>query len=197
MLFLAFAGVYFALARRLVRPIWAYAATLFAVVWSVPVYPAPLPSWYGLFLATFALYAMVRFVESGNRGWLVAAGVCTGVSIAVKIVGVYLAVVLVLWLLVRPLVSEPEADSGSDRFSALSRTVVGAALFAFGFVIVVMSGNMTANEFVGSFLPIAALCGSLVYLGWRGAWNLSGTRPLAIYEEIGIFLAGSAVPSCS
>ena len=113
-LFLAFAGVYFALARRLVRPIWAYAATLFAVVWSVPVYPAPLPSWYGLFLATFALYAMVRFVESGNRGWLVAAGVCTGVSIAVKIVGVYLAVALVLWLLVRPLVSEPEADSGSD-----------------------------------------------------------------------------------
>jgi Dolichyl-phosphate-mannose-protein mannosyltransferase len=192
-LFLAFAGFFFALARRLVSPIWAFAATLFAISWSVPVYPAPLPSWYGLFLATIALYAVVRFIETGNRWWLTAAGACAGISIAIKIVGVYVALAVVLGLLVRPLLSDPAPGSRPARSAAYARIVTGVALFALAFVFAVMSGGLGLDEFVGLFLPLAMLCGAVAALGWRGEW-LSGTQPRAVVGEVGAFLAGCAVP---
>src|SRR6266545_2333016 len=50
---LAWLAVFFALARRLLRPPGAALLTLAALVWSVPNDPSPMPSWYNLFLATF------------------------------------------------------------------------------------------------------------------------------------------------
>ena len=126
-LYLAFAGFFFVLARRFIRPIWAFVATLFALAWTVPVYPAPMPSWYGLFLATIALYSVVRFLESEHRRWLVVAGACAGVSIAIKVVGVYLVIAIVLGLLVRPLLSDPMPGVGRPRSAVYPRAVMCAA----------------------------------------------------------------------
>jgi hypothetical protein len=193
-LFLAFAGVFFALARRLVSPIWAFVATLFAVTWSVPVYPAPLPSWYQLFLATFALYALVRFVETGRRRWLVVAGACTGISIAIKIVGVYLALAAVLGLLVRPLLGEHASEVGRRRSAAYAGTVSGAALLVLAFVFVVMRGNLGTDEFVWLLVPIAILCAATAVLGLWGHWSLSGAQARAAFGDVGVFLAAAAVP---
>ncbi len=38
-LFLGFVACFYGIARRLLSPIWAFVATLFAIAWSVPVYP--------------------------------------------------------------------------------------------------------------------------------------------------------------
>ena len=41
-----------------------------ALVWSVPNYPASLPSWFNLFFATFGTLALLRGLETGRRRWL-------------------------------------------------------------------------------------------------------------------------------
>ena len=53
----------FYVASRFARPLAAGAVVLLAVAWSVPNYPAPLPSWYNLFFATFGAAALLRSLE--------------------------------------------------------------------------------------------------------------------------------------
>src|SRR5262245_19834824 len=76
--FLAFLAAVYAIARRVSSPAGALAAMALVTVWSLPNYFASLPTWYTLFLATFGVLALMRFTESGGRGWLVAAGICGG-----------------------------------------------------------------------------------------------------------------------
>lgn len=76
----------------------AVATTLVAAIWSVPNYPAAVPSWYNLFFATAALFALVRFASSGGRFWLVAAGLCGGLSVLAKISGIFLILASILSL---------------------------------------------------------------------------------------------------
>lgn len=51
--FLAWMPAIYYIARRMASRIAALAAMLLCVAWSIPVYPAEVPSWYNLFFATF------------------------------------------------------------------------------------------------------------------------------------------------
>ena len=68
-------------ARRFAGPTVAVAATLLAAAMSVPAYPAAMPGWFGLFAATWGLWALLRYLDEGRRRWLVAVGATAGVSI--------------------------------------------------------------------------------------------------------------------
>ena len=62
-------------ARRFVSAPVAGAVTVLAAAWSIPNYPAALPSWYNLFFATFGLAAVFdssnRTPRLAVRGWTV------------------------------------------------------------------------------------------------------------------------------
>lgn len=81
--------VVYALARRFAAPVTAASVTLLAVVWSVPAYPAAMPSWYNLFFASAGLLALFHFAETGRPRWMFGAGVAGGLSILFKVVGLY------------------------------------------------------------------------------------------------------------
>jgi hypothetical protein len=81
-------AVYY-LARRFATPAGAAAATLLSIIWTLPTNPSAMPSWYNLFLATFGIAAIARFAETRGRGWLIAAGLAGGLSVLVKIVGLF------------------------------------------------------------------------------------------------------------
>ena len=66
--FLAWVPAVFYIASRFVRPLAAGGITLLAVAWSLPNYSAAMPSWYNLFLATFGVAALFRFLEDGGAG---------------------------------------------------------------------------------------------------------------------------------
>ena len=84
LLFLVYLPCVYLIARRFASPAVATLAALFAVAWGPPVYPAAMPSWYTLYLAVIGAYFLVRHHESGGRGWLVAAGVVGGLSLALQ-----------------------------------------------------------------------------------------------------------------
>ena len=83
----------------------AGAVTLLAVAWSIPNYSAAMPSWYNLFFATFGLAALLRYIETQKRRWLLAAGLCGGISCLFKISGLYFVAGALLFLLFREAVA--------------------------------------------------------------------------------------------
>jgi hypothetical protein len=60
--FLSWVPAVFAIAREFCAPWPAAGITVLSVLWSVPNYPAAMPSWYCLFFATFGVLALLRYL---------------------------------------------------------------------------------------------------------------------------------------
>ena len=101
-LFLVFIPCFFVLARRFVGPEGAFLATLAAITWSVPAYPAPMPSWFSSISAS----SVSTRSSAISRAWqrLAARRGGLGGSVSLKIAGVWYvaAVLLALAVFTRP-----------------------------------------------------------------------------------------------
>lgn len=97
--FLSWIPSFYWIATRFAPPPVASLFTLLAAAWSLPIYSEPIASWYNLFLATHGLAAVLRYFEGRQRRWLFVAGVCGGLSVLAKIVGVYFLAAVGLALL--------------------------------------------------------------------------------------------------
>ena len=135
--FLLWVPAFYWSASRLVDDWIAAGITLMAVVWSVPNYPAAVPSWYNLFLATFGLVALLVYLEKRSARWLFLAGFCGGMSFLVKNAALfYLAAVLLFFLFHEQNISGVKGSANGKRsplysgFLALSTAVFPLAAAA-------------------------------------------------------------------
>ncbi len=87
--YLIWVGAVFALATEFTSPWLAGVITLVAVVWSVPNYTTPMPSWYNLFLATFGTLALAKYIRRPSLYLLILAGLAGGFSFLIKSVALY------------------------------------------------------------------------------------------------------------
>jgi hypothetical protein len=106
-------AAFFYLASRVAAPVVAAAVTLLAAMLSLPVYSAPMPSWYNLFLAVLGAAALFRFIETNRSRWLVAAGLCGGISILFKITGLFFVAAAGLSLIYREQLSATSEANAS------------------------------------------------------------------------------------
>jgi hypothetical protein len=88
-IFLAWVPAVYGLARHFLRPWTAGGITLLAVAWSIPNYPAAMPSWFSLFLTTFGTLALAAYIRRPAARWLILAGFCGGLSFLIKSVALY------------------------------------------------------------------------------------------------------------
>lgn len=125
----------YALASRVARPAVAGFAVLVAIAWSVPQHPRGMPTWYNLFLATAGAVALLRWVDTRRRRWLVAAGVAAGISCAIKIVGLYFIAAALLFFVYQEQESSVLTDIAVIAYAAavawLVRSLGPAALVHF------------------------------------------------------------------
>lgn len=96
--FVAWVPAFWYIARKLTSPIGASLLTLLAAVWSVPTFPSPMGSWYGLYFATFGTAALFRYIETRRSRWVFLAGILAGFSFLAKVSGLYFLVAAVLFL---------------------------------------------------------------------------------------------------
>jgi hypothetical protein len=89
-------AVYFC-ASRFASPMAAGLVTLLSVAWSVPNYPAGMPSWYNLFFATFGIAALLEYLDTRATRWLFVAGLCGGMSCLIKSPGIYFVTAALLF----------------------------------------------------------------------------------------------------
>ncbi len=189
-------AVYY-IATRFAGPVTAAAVTLLCVVWSIPTYPAAMPSWYNLFLATFGTAALIRFTETRKRRWLVAAGVAGGLSVAVKIVGLYYIAAALLFFVFdehQVAVAQPQPDRARrDRVYAVLVTLA-SVVFVLGlfYLVRAVPGESRLLHFV---LPGALLVALLTIREWRDAPAEPWTRRvLRLSALVGPFALGVALP---
>jgi hypothetical protein len=172
--FLAWVPAVFYIANRLVRPLAAGAITCLAVAASVPVYSSPVPSWYNLFFATFGTAAILRFLQTRARSWLVLAGLCAGLSFLAKIAGLYFLAATLLFLIFLE-ESDSRSSSGRRAITAYSLFLTAGLL---AFVLVLFKTVVSVNRgYVAHFiLPGVSVAAYLLWSEFNYAHGSGGIR---------------------
>ena len=154
----------FAVARRFTSPWVAAALGAVGAMWTVPLSPHPLASWYTLFFALAGLAALAQYLATSRRRWIALAGAAAGASVAVKITGLYFIAGIAMWMVW--LVQERTPDTAARRRTpGMYEIVIAAGLAANLFLVyTVFSGVASVNAAVHYLVPSLALSGMLV---WR------------------------------
>ncbi|MGH7751578.1 MAG: hypothetical protein ACREN5_02075 [Gemmatimonadales bacterium] len=195
LVFLLWIPALYFVATRFVPPLGAGLVVALAAAWSLPNYAAPLPSWYNLFFATFGAAAVLRYLETDRARWLVIAGVCGGLSILVKVVGVFFVAAVLLFLVYRERITTPETTSGATRPDRWYGRVAAGALVAFvALLLWVVHGRFATRVLVHFVLPGAALAWFLVRTEWRSPAGDARRRIAALARLVAPFAAGVALP---
>jgi hypothetical protein len=170
--------------RRYVEPIAAAIGAWVALAWSFPNYFAALPSWWVLICALAALWAFLRFVETGLLPYAAAAGLAAGLSILAKQTGLYVLVALILALLYD--------GKNHDRPVWWPGRIacVGASVAAVSLALLILSARLTLSDLIYLFLPILACSRVLL--------TSDGGRPFrqrwSMLLAPGVAAAAAAVP---
>jgi hypothetical protein len=184
------------LAMRWCGPRWAVAITIIGSWWSLPIYPAAMPSWYLLFIGTWIVVALERWQASkpdGRVRWLVLAGALCGTAVLVKQTGLYLVAGTLLGVL-----SGDQADirAGWGDEKPTGRTdpaVILLLAFLGACVLRLMWGQIGSGESLSEILPIYALLTLAALREWRLTGDTSG-RWKSLLRYTGIVIATAAVP---
>ena len=196
------AGFYW-LATRFSAPSQAGLITFLAAAITLPVNSPALPSWYNLFLMLLGAACLWQYQDSRNRWWIFSAGLLAGLSIVIKITGLYfLAAALMICLHDELLAAAGPGDhrqqflsAGSNSWLKPYRVLVSAGLLAFCGMVLLFS--MTTDWLMASLhltLPVWGLC---IYLGWRLWYCQPGwpeNRLRRLLQRAGPLVAGTLLP---
>ncbi len=191
--FLIFLAAVFRLALRLGPPWLAFGLTLAAAVWSVPNYFASMPSWYNLFLATFAALALTRWIETSRPRWTLLAGLCAGASVLVKQVGLYAVAAGLLFVVYRERQESSRKPASGRSVLFLTVKTLGAAAFAV-LLLRIFGRRRELMDIVEFVLPGALLAGFLVVDEARHGRGSAADRFRGLARAAGPYLAGVALP---
>lgn len=188
--FILFVVATFEVARRLTPPLIAGLLTVTLVVWTVPNYSAAIPSWFNLYFAVAGVWMITKWLESNRDLWLFLAGFLGGLSIIVKIVGVYFVIGVILFLAFRVRRGDEGAAGTSGRETIRRGVVAALAVVSVVFVVWTMAPRLGWAEFVTFVVPVIAAAGAVIVTPGRG----SRARDAAAIRAGGFFVAGVAVP---
>jgi len=197
MLFLFFAAwvpATWYLASRFASPPGASLITLLAVLWSTPIYPAPVASWYNLYFATFGTAALFRYIEDRRAVWTFLAGISAGVSFLFKITGLYFFAAIVLFLVFDEQSSEPapECDSrpGWPYFGLIVLALCGFDCMLWGLI----RSRASAASFYNFLLPVLVLSGLLVARAWQSRHGAGWLRLRRLGTQLLVLSSGFLAP---
>lgn len=184
------------LAMRACGPRWAAAITVIGAWWSLPIYPAAMPTWYLLFIATWIAVALERWHASkpdGGVRWLVATGVLCGVAVLIKQTGLYLVAGALLGILLcdQADVAARRGDSSppghTDPFVVFLLALLGAL------VLRLMWGQIQSGMVLNEILPVFAVLTIAALREWR-LTDDRARRWSALLKSAGVLLVAAAVP---
>lgn len=180
-------------ARRFVSAPVAGAVTVLAAAWSIPNYPAALPSWYNLFFATFGLAAVLRFLETERRGWLFVAGLCGGISFLFKLSGLYFVAGVLLFLFFRELTTPRKKTMGGSDTMFYRIFLVAAVVSYEALVLGLLLRAANAATIVYFGAPDLAIGAAILWLEFSSPEK--GYRRLSfLFRDLILLAAGALTP---
>ncbi|QDV29793.1 Dolichyl-phosphate-mannose-protein mannosyltransferase [Planctopirus ephydatiae] len=141
---------------------------------------APWANSYLMLFTLLAIAALLQDAKSPHLGWVLAAGICCGLAIAVKVTGLYTLAAIGLSLTYRGDPASPQVYPDLD-FRPLSGAVWierlwrGAlALLMIALAVVLIRQHLSIHSFMYFVLPIAFAALTLVSSGGRLSWSMFG-----------------------
>jgi hypothetical protein len=203
-LFLFFAlwvPAFYYCASRFAKPFSAGLVTLLAVTWSVPIYPASMPSWYNMFFATFAVAALLRYLEVRTPRWLFLAGMSGGLSFLIKSPGLYLiAGILLFFLFLEQSQSSETANSEPARQTPSGKTYrifLDVSVMLFVIALVFLIRRLADISVLYFFVLPGLVLGLVLYSLEKNVIGVpAGQRFRGILRITLPFLTGVALPVC-
>jgi hypothetical protein len=190
---LAWVAALYAIARRFVPPAGAAVVAITALLWSVPNYPASVPSWFNLFFATFGTFALLRGLDTGQRRWIVLAGACGGLSFLFKLSGVFYLLGGGIALVAMSFRGQPDG-AASQPASRSGAVIVGVILALPVIVLGVPIARAGLSEVVRFLVPLGLIAGALTWREWQYGSVSAGARIRALFETLGPFVLGALIP---
>jgi hypothetical protein len=192
--FMAFLLAVYAIGRRVASPAGGLCAMVLAATWSLPNYFVSLPSWYNLFFAAFGVVAFLQYLDARRRRWLVAAGVCGGLSVLAKISGLsYVAGGLLFLTYLEQHEARTTRPSNAEP-SGWRFVVATGAMLVLALVAAVFVSGVAAPALMPLVAP-AVMAG--LFVAWS-EWTLGSGQTLArlrqFCELCWPFVAGAALP---
>jgi hypothetical protein len=183
---------FYYIASRFASPVPAGFATIALVGWSFTNYAASMPSWFNLLFAATGCAALMRWRETDRLRWLVLAGACAGLSIIVKIIGVYFVAAALLFLAYRAMSEATESAETRNSADVLFRAVVvcGIAL-ASAIPFVMMRRAASLTQLINLAAP-ATVIG--LFVATRAMQTADRRNVAKMLKHIATFSAGVAVP---
>ena len=171
----------------------ACALTFMAVAWGYPNYAAAMPSWYNLFLASFGLGALLRYIEVRKRVWLLLAGTCGGLSFLVKLSGLFFISSVLLFLLFREQVANSDQESSHKKTWGYPLFVCGCVLVYLCLLLATIRREFNIVTFGYLFVPGCMVAALIPWQEFRKA-TAGRHRFWFLSQEVGIFLLGVFIP---
>jgi hypothetical protein len=172
---------------------WAVVITIIAAWWSLPIYPAAMPSWYLLFLGTWTIVALERWHSSKRTRWLVVIGLLCGIAVSVKQTGLYIVAGALLGLLF----CEQEATRQrwpEGRPAGRTDPMVVLLLASLGALVLTLTwGFLHSGELLHLLAPVTSLL-ALAALRERHLTDDGTRRWRALLRSVGIMVLAAAVP---
>lgn len=182
------------IARRMASPMIACVVAATCVAWSLPNYFAPLPSWFNLILAVWGAAALLRYSETRRVRWLAGAGMCAGISVCFKIVGLYYLAAAALWLCYFTATDAELSGRQSPRGVRAMMTALmsGVVILLTGLVAVLVRRHWGVMVWLQFVAPTAMLGGLLVWRQWQRATDW--TQLWGLIRKQAVLFGGAAVP---
>ena len=147
------------------------------------------------FFAVFGTAALLRYMQTKTRRWVFIAGLCAGLSIVVKIIGLYFVAAAILFFVFR----EQSIALGQNRaprsparlYPAV--VLVGLGVFAFLLGGMILRGP-GSNGLINFLLPVCALMAVLASREFSAVPMGDKERFAALLKMLLPFAAGISVP---
>ena len=192
--FLAWIPAVYGIARHFLKPWAACGTTLLAVVWSIPNYPAAMPSWFSLFLTTFGTLVLATYIQRPAARWLILAGFCGGVSFLIKSVALYYLAGALLFFVYREqtLARKGPVPSQNTRlyFVFVSTSLI---LFVLALIKLVHAVGNTP-DYLHFVVPGLAIAIFLIARGSSTSTVPDTTRLLTLLGMVVPFMLSASVP---
>ena len=188
-------AIVFGIARRAaagVAPWMAAGITIAVAMWTIPVYPSAMPSWYLLFCATAAVAAMLAWNDERRPRWLLVAGAVIGLGLTIKITALYLLAAALLSI-VFAAQERPHDATGGPYGRAASETFTAGAVLLTAMVLWMLRDRRAPSELLHLAAPVVMLVLALAFREARVARS-RGRRWNDVLAPAAWLLGGVVVP---
>lgn len=192
---LLFVATLYLILRQELTPLTAGVTTLMGVAWSLPNYFSAVPSWYILYLSTFGLWALLKYLDSGRRRWLVAAGCWGGLGVLMKIVGLFYLAAAFLFLVYHEQSQAKTKTARDDRRSPAYFLFIVLVAMTPALLLALLTrkvgGAMTMIQFV---VPMLLLALTLIWNEWNFGRGRFWVRVQRLLRTVAPFVIGVLLP---